>query len=78
MGLAPLIVQRLLIALQAAAADGAGVLLVEQHARQALAVADRAYVLRRGRIELEGTGAELHDRLDEIERSYLGGPEVTA
>ena len=77
LGLAPRIVQRLLTTLQAAAAEGTGVLLVEQHARQALAVADRAYVLRRGVVELEGTGDELQGRLDEIERTYLGGPEVT-
>ncbi len=77
LGLAPLIVQRLLVTLQAAAEEGTGVLLVEQHARQTLAVADRAYVLRRGRVELEGPAAELADRLDEIERTYLGGPEVT-
>jgi branched-chain amino acid transport system ATP-binding protein len=76
LGLAPLIVQRLLATLKAAAADGTGILLVEQHARQALAVADRAYVLQRGRIELEGSGSELQGRLEEIERSYLGGPEI--
>jgi branched-chain amino acid transport system ATP-binding protein len=74
LGLAPLIVQRLLDTLRRATERGTGVLLVEQHARQALAIADRAYVLRRGAIELEGTGEELRDRLDEIERSYLGGP----
>ena len=73
LGLAPLIVQRLLAALREAADEGTGVLLVEQHARQALEVADRAYVLLRGTIELEGTGAELLARLGEIERTYLGG-----
>jgi branched-chain amino acid transport system ATP-binding protein len=73
LGLAPMIVQRLLRALRDAAADGTGVLLVEQHARQALEVADRAYVLMRGRVDLEGTAAELLGQLDEIERRYLGG-----
>ena len=72
LGLAPLIVKRLLTALREAAGRGLGVLLVEQHAGQALAVADRGYVLRRGTIELEGTGDDLLTRLDEIERSYLG------
>ena len=76
LGLAPLIVQRLLDALRAAAADGTGVLLVEQHARQALGIAHRAYVLQRGSVVLEGTGEDLRDRLDEIERSYLGGPST--
>ena len=72
LGLAPLIVRRLLAALGAAAERGMAVLLVEQHAGQALAVADRGYVLQRGRIELEGSGADLLTRLDDIERSYLG------
>ncbi|MET0726741.1 MAG: ABC transporter ATP-binding protein [Acidimicrobiales bacterium] len=73
LGLAPLIVRRLLNALRQAASEGTGVLLVEQHARQALEFADRAYVLLRGAIELEGTGAELRSRLGDIERTYLGG-----
>jgi branched-chain amino acid transport system ATP-binding protein len=76
LGLAPLMVTRLLAAVRAAAADGMGVLLVEQHARQALEIAARAYVLLRGAIELEGTGAELLERLPEIERTYLGGLDV--
>jgi branched-chain amino acid transport system ATP-binding protein len=76
LGLAPLMVTRLLAAVGEAAADGVGVLLVEQHARQALEIAARAYVLLRGAIELEGTGAELLERLPEIERTYLGGLDV--
>ncbi|MFV0308228.1 MAG: ABC transporter ATP-binding protein [Desertimonas sp.] len=72
MGLAPLIVTRLLTAVRDAADRlGTAVILVEQHVRQALRYADRAYVMRRGRIELSGTAAELHERLDEIEDSYL-------
>jgi branched-chain amino acid transport system ATP-binding protein len=71
LGLAPLIVQRLLRAVRDAAQRGCGVLLVEQHVRQALEFADRAYVMRRGRIELSGTGAELRSRINEIEESYL-------
>jgi branched-chain amino acid transport system ATP-binding protein len=74
LGLAPLVVRRLLDAVRAAADDGIGVLLVEQHARQALALADRGYVLQRGRVELEGTGTELIDRIDEIEAAYLHQP----
>jgi len=76
LGLAPMMVARLLTALGAAAADGMSVLLVEQHARQALEIAARAYVLLRGAIELEGTGADLLARLPEIERTYLGGLDV--
>ncbi len=76
LGLAPMMVTRLLTAVREAAADGMSVLLVEQHARQALEVAARAYVLLRGAIVLEGTGADLLARLPEIERTYLGGLEV--
>ncbi|MBS44300.1 MAG: branched-chain amino acid ABC transporter ATP-binding protein [Nocardioides sp.] len=50
---------------------GAGVLLVEQMADQALAAADRAYVLEHGRISMEGDAAELRAS-DEVRRAYLG------
>jgi ABC-type branched-subunit amino acid transport system ATPase component len=64
--------QRLLEAVRAAADErGAAVLLVEQHVRKALRYADRAYVMRRGRIELSGTAAELRSRITEIEDHYL-------
>jgi branched-chain amino acid transport system ATP-binding protein len=72
LGLAPLIVRRLLTAVRAAADErGVGVLLVEQHVRQALAVADRVYVMERGQIRMTGTSAEIRGNLDEIESSYL-------
>jgi branched-chain amino acid transport system ATP-binding protein len=75
LGLAPLVVDRLITALRQAADDrGVGVLLVEQHVRKALAHADRAYIMRRGRIELEGPARELRSRVDEIEASYLSAP----
>jgi branched-chain amino acid transport system ATP-binding protein len=74
LGLAPLVVERLLAALrESAARTGVGVLLVEQQVRHALGVSDRAYVLRRGRVVLEGPSAELLERIDEIEDSYLSG-----
>ncbi|MEA3019358.1 MAG: hypothetical protein QOI47_882 [Actinomycetota bacterium] len=74
MGLAPLIVGRLLDAVRQAANDqGTGVLLVEQHVRKALEYADRVYVMRRGRIELSGSAAEMKNRLGEIEDRYLAG-----
>ena len=80
LGLAPLVVERLLEAIKAAAARGVGVLMVEQHAHKALGVADHAYVLRRGRVTLSGTGADLRSRFDQVERSYLVGDleDVTA
>lgn len=72
MGLAPLVVKRLLHAVrEAARTRGTAVLLVEQHVRQALRYADRAYVMRRGRIELGGTASVLASRISEIEDSYL-------
>ena len=74
LGLAPLIVERLLKAVRAAAADrGCGVLLVEQHARKALHYADRVYIMRRGRIEMSLTAREARARIAEIEESYLAG-----
>ena len=79
MGLAPIIVQRLLEAVRdAAKKQGTAVLLVEQHVRKALGYADRAYVMRRGRIEIEGTASDLAGRIDEIESSYLSTSEVPA
>jgi branched-chain amino acid transport system ATP-binding protein len=69
-------VERLLLAVRAAADRGAGVLLVEQQVRNALEVADRAYILSGGRVVLHGSSAELEGRLDEIERSYLAASEL--
>jgi branched-chain amino acid transport system ATP-binding protein len=72
LGLAPLIVTRLLDALRGAARDrGVGILLVEQHVRQALNIADRVYVLERGNVALSGPVEEIRGRLDEIEAAYL-------
>jgi branched-chain amino acid transport system ATP-binding protein len=73
LGLAPLVVNRLLKAVRSAAERGCGVLLVEQHARKALNYADRVYVMRRGRIEMSLTSKEARARIDEIEESYLSG-----
>jgi ABC-type branched-subunit amino acid transport system ATPase component len=71
LGLAPIIVHRLLRAIRDAADAGAGVLLVEQHARQALVIADRAYVLRRGSVVWEGTSEDARSRVGQIEGLYL-------
>ena len=74
LGLAPIIVDRLLKAVRAAADErGVGVLLVEQHVRQALRIADRVYVMERGRIVLAGTSEEVSGQLDKIESAYLAG-----
>ncbi len=72
LGLAPLIVDRLLRTVREAADGGAGVLLVEQHVHKALEIADRVYVMQRGRIELTGTADELRARVDDVRDAYLG------
>ncbi len=72
LGLAPIVVQRLLQAVRDAAAElGMAVLLVEQHVRQALKFADRAYIMRRGTVEISGTTTELMSRISDIEETYL-------
>jgi ABC-type branched-subunit amino acid transport system ATPase component len=75
LGLAPLIVARLLRAVREAANDGVGVILVEQHVHKALEVADRIAVMRRGRIRLSGSAAEFRGRIDDIQNAYLAGSE---
>ena len=71
-GLAPRVLQRLMKAVREAADSGAAVVIVEQFARLALEIADRAYVLVNGRVDDEGTTEELRQNLGEIERKYLG------
>jgi branched-chain amino acid transport system ATP-binding protein len=78
LGLAPMIVDRLLSAVRTAAdQNGTGALIVEQHARKALRYADRMYLMARGQILLELPAAEAMTRLDEIEAAYLRGTAET-
>lgn len=72
MGLAPKLVDEIFRIIAAERAAGTSILLVEQNARRALAIADRAYVMERGRIVLTGTGAELLTHRD-VTAAYLGG-----
>ena len=71
MGLAPKLVDEIFAIVAAERARGTSILLVEQNARRALALADRAYVLERGRVVLSGTGAELSTNR-EVVAAYLG------
>jgi ABC-type branched-subunit amino acid transport system ATPase component len=78
LGLAPLVVERLLRAVRAAADDGVAVLLVEQHVRQALTVADTVHVLRRGRVVLTSPADDVRSNPDVLTQHYLSGEATTA
>jgi branched-chain amino acid transport system ATP-binding protein len=72
LGLAPLLVDRLLQAVVEAARErGTAVLMIEQHAHKALRYADRAIVMRRGRVELALSSEEARSRIGEVEQAYL-------
>jgi branched-chain amino acid transport system ATP-binding protein len=74
LGLGPLVVQRLLRAVREFSTErNVGVLLVEQHVGKALEIADRVYVMQRGRIVLQGTASEIGGRVKELETAYLAG-----
>jgi branched-chain amino acid transport system ATP-binding protein len=76
LGLAPLVVQAIFRVIRELHRRGVTILLVEQNVRQALAVADRGYVLAAGRVTLEGSGVELRSH-PELEQAYLStAPEA--
>ena len=72
MGLAPILVKEIFSIIQEVNKQGVTVLLVEQNARMALSIANKAYVLENGKIVLSGTGDELANS-DEVKKVYLGG-----
>jgi branched-chain amino acid transport system ATP-binding protein len=72
LGLAPMIVARIMQQIVALRASGGTVLIVEQNAHAALAIADRGYVLENGRIALEGVAGELLVN-PAVQEAYLGG-----
>jgi branched-chain amino acid transport system ATP-binding protein len=71
LGLAPVVVQRLVPVLQSVATSGVGVLLIEQFANVALGLAETAYVLERGRIHYHGTAQRLKDEPELLQSAYL-------
>jgi len=72
MGLAPIVVQGIFRTLREINRDGLTIFLVEQNVRQALKIAERAYVLENGRVVLQGSGRELLDE-PRVQEAYLGG-----
>ena len=72
MGLAPLLVQSVFETIKQIAASGVTILLVEQNARLALEIADRAYVLENGELAMSGKASELLQS-DAVKEAYLGG-----
>ena len=72
MGLAPILVEQVFDIIRELHEAGTTILLVEQNARMALSIADRAYVLETGKISLSGTGKEL-SKSESIRKAYLGG-----
>jgi branched-chain amino acid transport system ATP-binding protein len=72
MGLAPLLVKEIFSIIEEINKEGTTILLVEQNARMALQIANRAYVLETGRIVLDGPAQELAKQED-VKKAYLGG-----
>jgi branched-chain amino acid transport system ATP-binding protein len=73
LGLAPVVLQRLIPAVRAIADAGIGVLLIEQFATVALGLANRIHVMERGRIQFTGLAAELRDHPERLQSAYLLG-----
>jgi branched-chain amino acid transport system ATP-binding protein len=76
LGLAPIVVKRLVPTIQAVAADGVGVLLIEQFAHMALSLAKTAYVLEGGRIRYQGQADELKNHPGLLHSAYLSAEEI--
>jgi branched-chain amino acid transport system ATP-binding protein len=71
LGLAPVVVQRLLPTIREVAESGVGVLLIEQFATVALSLAERAYIMEGGRIQFSGMASELRENPDLLHSAYL-------
>jgi branched-chain amino acid transport system ATP-binding protein len=71
LGLAPVVIKRLVPTIEKLAAEGIGVLLIEQFATIALGMANEAYVMGHGRIEFSGTASELRKKPELLQSAYL-------
>jgi branched-chain amino acid transport system ATP-binding protein len=76
LGLAPVVVKRLVPTIRTVAEAGVGVLLIEQFATVALGLANRAHVMNGGRIHFSGAASELRSRPELLQTSYLPGGGV--
>ena len=72
MGLSPLLVKEIFDIIKNINSQGVTILLVEQNAKMALGIANRAYVIETGKIVMSGTGEELLNS-DSVKKAYLGG-----
>lgn len=72
MGLAPILIEQIFQIVQDLHKAGTTILLVEQNAQMALAIASRAYVMETGKVTLSGSGEDLLHN-DDVRRAYLGG-----
>jgi branched-chain amino acid transport system ATP-binding protein len=71
LGLAPVVINRLVPTIKAIAESGIGVLLIEQFATLALGLANRAYIMEGGRIQFSGQASELRDNPELLQSAYL-------
>ena len=71
LGLAPVVVSRLIPTLRSVAQDGTGILLIEQFATVALDLANRAYIMHGGKIEFSGPASELREKPELLHSAYL-------
>jgi len=71
LGLAPVVVARLIPTLRAVADAGTGILLIEQFATVALNLANRAYIMHGGKIEFSGPASELREKPELLHSAYL-------
>ena len=71
LGLAPLVVQEIISIIEKLRNEGTTILLVEQNARAALKISDRAYVLETGKVRIQGKASELMEN-EAVKKAYLG------